>query len=482
MEEQARLPVTLPVPNPTPSYWHIPKSPLSNHLHADLLPPTADFVIIGSGITGTLLAYNLLNALPDSNIVMLEAREVCSGATGRNGGHTKAASYREYLAHKEVLGKEEALRIARLEYQNILETHRLAEKENVNEGSYLCRTVDVVYDEKTFREGKKAIEALRADATAEEKKEDGMAWYRVYSAEEAQEKFFVSGKNQNPEVEGDEKLVGAFEYLAGRAVPYRIVTGILQSCIKRGLKLFTNTMVTKVTSVSRESTPLNAVWAPTGAIMTPNLIFATNGYTAHLLPEMQSLIVPLRGQMTMQLPGSSSTLPTPLPTTYSFIYKSGYEYMIARPSEQGSDKQQHVLIGGGLCRLPEGGANEYGTCDDGVLNDDISKYLGGTCSGYFGKESWGEGMVKNEWTGIMGATADGRPFVGRMPEREGVWICAGFNGHGMVLCLKSAEALVHMIRGTHPDAIEWFPKSFLMAKDRLRDKFQGRTDLKVMNT
>lgn len=85
----------------------------------------------------------------------------------------------------------------------------------------------------------------------------------------------------------------------------------------------------------------------------------------------------------------------------------------------------------------------------------------------------------------MGATADGRPFVGNVPGHKSLWISAGFNGHGMVLCLKSAEALVKMIdyetkcrAGAKPPALDWFPKSFLINQERLEKcRFKGRTDL-----
>jgi glycine/D-amino acid oxidase-like deaminating enzyme len=75
----------------------------------------------------------------------------------------------------------------------------------------------------------------------------------------------------------------------------------------------------------------------------------------------------------------------------------------------------------------------------------------------------------------MGATADGRPFVGEVPSKKGMWISAGFNGHGMVLCLKSAEALVKIMGGEKPD---WFPASFLITEERLEKcSFSGRMDM-----
>ena len=84
----------LPLPNPTPSFWCYPPSPIATH--ASQLPTYADFVIIGSGITGTSLARKLLDTLHGDGhnvkVLMLEAREVCSGATGRQVLHTSTSS------------------------------------------------------------------------------------------------------------------------------------------------------------------------------------------------------------------------------------------------------------------------------------------------------------------------------------------------------------------------------------------------------
>lgn len=87
------------------------------------------------------------------------------------------------------------------------------------------------------------------------------------------------------------------------------------------------------------------------------------------------------------------------------------------------------MLGGGR-RL---GANgEQPVLDDTKIHPDVSKYLTHAAAGYFGKENWGEdGEVLMEWSGIMGYTVDHQPIVGEAPGQEGLWICAGFNGHGM---------------------------------------------------
>lgn len=73
----------LPVPNPTNSFWHDVPSHLASH-KLDKLPHYVDVVVIGSGITGASVARTLVrNGGVDLRVLMLEARQTCSGATGR---------------------------------------------------------------------------------------------------------------------------------------------------------------------------------------------------------------------------------------------------------------------------------------------------------------------------------------------------------------------------------------------------------------
>jgi hypothetical protein len=86
MDQRAKIPVSLPRDNPTVSYWQDPPDEIADHRTTENLPDSADIVIIGSGITGAAMSYRLLQQ-PEAgrSIVMLEARQACSGATGRNG-------------------------------------------------------------------------------------------------------------------------------------------------------------------------------------------------------------------------------------------------------------------------------------------------------------------------------------------------------------------------------------------------------------
>jgi lysine/ornithine N-monooxygenase len=77
---------SLPTSNSTKSFWHSePSKILLGHQTTTNLPVSADIVIVGSGISGASAAYHLHkeNDGKELNIVMLEAREACWGATGR---------------------------------------------------------------------------------------------------------------------------------------------------------------------------------------------------------------------------------------------------------------------------------------------------------------------------------------------------------------------------------------------------------------
>lgn len=90
-------PAGLPVPNSSSSFWHSePNQFLLGHRTTPELPAEADIVIVGSGITGTSAARFLAedDRAKGKSIVLLEAREACWGATGRNGGKHKPSTTR----------------------------------------------------------------------------------------------------------------------------------------------------------------------------------------------------------------------------------------------------------------------------------------------------------------------------------------------------------------------------------------------------
>jgi hypothetical protein len=85
MEARGKILPPLPREGPTVSYWQEPESDIANLRSNEQLPERADYVVVGSGISGACIAWNLLKKNSAASVVMLEARGAVSGATGRNG-------------------------------------------------------------------------------------------------------------------------------------------------------------------------------------------------------------------------------------------------------------------------------------------------------------------------------------------------------------------------------------------------------------
>ena len=136
-----------PVPDPLPSCWIAETQPLDDFRSSDDLPSAADVVIIGSGFAGVATAYHLLNDNPDPpSIVLLEARKICSGATGRNGGHIKPDLFYTAAKHANMYGAAEAAEIAAFETANLYAVKDLVELEQIDCDFHLTRGLDVFLD------------------------------------------------------------------------------------------------------------------------------------------------------------------------------------------------------------------------------------------------------------------------------------------------------------------------------------------------
>jgi glycine/D-amino acid oxidase-like deaminating enzyme len=74
------------------------------------------------------------------------------------------------------------------------------------------------------------------------------------------------------------------------------------------------------------------------------------------------------------------------------------------------------------------------------------------------------------WTGFRPTTDDGRPYLGAMPGRRGVWVAAGHEGLGVTTALGSAQLLMDLLQEQEPaiDARPYSPARALSGGARPR--------------
>lgn len=150
------------------------------------------------------------------------------------------------------------------------------------------------------------------------------------------------------------------------------------------------------------------------------VILATNAYTSQLLPKVA--IQPRRAQMLASAP--EATILCDLPTYSHF----GYRYWRQLPTGE-------ILIGGwrDTAYDIEVGYDERPTA---AIQSHLEAQLRNLGSG---------AEVTHRWAGTMGFTESGLPLVGRVDEMSNVYLCAGYNGHGMGFAFMSAKQLVETL-------------------------------------
>ncbi|KAI0782801.1 FAD dependent oxidoreductase [Abortiporus biennis] len=466
----------LPQPNSTKAFWFTGTdvNPSPTEGSDGPLPEDADICIIGSGITGVSAAYHLANAFKNETglsrpvrAVILEAREFCSGATGRNGGHLTAHPFPNFVNLEKKYGTDEALRALAIEKYTVDAISKII-KSNGKESE-----VDLVPGGRlnlffTQNEHDEAIMDFEAAKAAGADISD-IEWF---SKEEVEKRFgaiysgvLTPGNNLWPL-----KLVADLYNLANQISPSTFSVNVHTLTPVTSIETIAPTkdasQATFTTSTDKLR-PRFKVVTPRGKIGCSYVLHATNAYVSHLLPQVE--VVPSRGQII----AIRSNVTEEELTKTAGTGNDGFEYWFPRPLEGG---QQHplVIIGGG--REVTKPKFEFYETDDGSVNPAVGKALREFLPAvYPGKYDAGK-EPEMEWTGIMGYTKSGDPFVGPVVDErgehgsyDGQYISAGYTGHGMPRAFACAQAVAGMIVsdivGKSWTLPKWLPRNYLTVKN-----------------
>lgn len=411
----------LPLDNPTLPYWLSQGSDLSNHRTTEELPHEADVVVIGSGFSGTTAAYYVLekDCGKRPSVVILEARDTCSGATGRNGGHLKPDVYFGAPLNEKAYGLAATAELTRFETEQVFDVKRLVEKENIDCDFELTRAIDVFLDRHVL------------DSVVASYQDMKTRGYQFLD-----DLHFITESAKAEQVSGVKGALAAFSFTAGSLWPYKLVAHLLRRCLEWHANLQT---YTPVLSMSRETDGRWVLDTPRGQIAASKVIVATNGYT--LLPELAGKITPARGiACRISVPASGKPAPH-LNNSYSIRYgPREYDYLISRTD--GS-----IVVGGAKQAVLRKDEYWHDNIDDSELIPGAEKYFENYMQRTFHGWEDSQAQVTDIWTGVMGYSSDLMPWVGEMPGKPGIFVTAGFTGHGMPRVLGCSAALAALVRG-----------------------------------
>lgn len=398
------------------SYWlqQVRSDPLLDHRTTENLPQDADTVIIGSGISGTLAAKEHLTIWPDKSVVILEAREFCSGATGRNAGHCKPDQWRGFSKLEKVYGKEQAMKILNNEADTWNALVSYVREHNVDCDLWVGDTLDVPVDDEVARLAKEVFERYR---------EAGGKVDRITVTQEPADAARVSGvKNAK----------ACYAWQASTLQPWKLTAHVMRNNLEKGANLQTYTVATSVTKATGGRRRW-IVQTDRGEIACDNVIHATNAYGAALEPLLKGIITPKPHICTRVVPPRAVSGTRAVRNSYGVLLPDGAFFSInPRCTADGN-----VMFGGSnpgqkalddwVEKHPENCIND-GLADVQGVTKCVKNFIDDNFEGW-SQAAYGPGEgIQYSWSGIIGLSVDGVPFVGELPGKPGQWICAGHHG------------------------------------------------------
>lgn len=168
------------------------------------------------------------------------------------------------------------------------------------------------------------------------------------------------------------------------------MTHLLEKAVSLGVNLQTYTPVTSVSPAATDAKDHRwLVTTPRSTIKTSIVIYATNGYTSALVPEMKDKIVPVKG-IVARLVGKYA----PRLTDSYMMRISDYEYDYMIPRPDGS-----VIVGGAKRDFFRNLNDWFDNSDDSSLIKGARRYFDGYMQRHF--YGWEKSDVRTEdvWTG-----------------------------------------------------------------------------------
>jgi len=164
------------------------------------------------------------------------------------------------------------------------------------------------------------------------------------------------------------------------------------------------------------------------------VVVATDGYGHGLVPELDDTIWPTRGQVIVSEPLDTVLYDRP------HYARQGFDYWQQLPDGR-------VLLGG---------FRDVSILDELTDVEETTPAIQASLEEFLGELIGAEARVTHRWAGIFGLTQDMLPLVGRVPGRDGLWVAAGYSGHGNVLGFACGELVAEAILGESAAQLELF--------------------------
>lgn len=409
------------------SYWaqFLPKvnAPLNQDLNVDV-------AVIGGGYTGLSAAYNIKKTNPELNVILLEAKRVGNGASGRNGALVLAQTYSEggmamgenYKHHREIYD---------ITVESMKRLKALAESSDIDPEYVLNGQCAGIFNEENmqpFREYAAAAQRL------------GMP-IEFWEKEKAVSRL------------GSPDLLGAvYDPNGGMVNPAKLVASLKKLAEDAGVTIYENSQVRGFIEGEKVELPVY-VNDKKYTVNAGSIVIAANAYAGATLGFLKRDIIPTHTQVAVTEPLTEEQ--------YNGIgwkdHLSWYDDQYAGTDADATfhmiiTKDRRIVMGGGSVEYNEDESLLY-PGDLNVIKSQIQKRL------YEIYPSLKGVKIESTWDGLMCETNSKGERIGVTGKHKNIYYSLGYNGgQGVNVAYLFGELVSKLYNGESHKLLEIYTK------------------------
>ncbi|PUA44635.1 FAD-dependent oxidoreductase [Pseudomonas protegens] len=371
---------------------------------------TADVCVVGGGFSGLNTALEL--AERGFSVVLLEARKIGWGASGRNGGQLIRGVGHGLEQFTKVIGSDgvRQMKLMGLEAVDIV-------RQRIERLQIPC---DLTWGYCDLANKPADLEGFAADA--EELRSLGYRHEtRLLQADEMHS------------VVGSKRYVGGLiDMGSGHLHPLNLALGEARAAQQMGVQLFEHSAVTRI-----DYGPEVKVHSAQGTVRAKTLVLGCNAYLNDLNPELGGKVLPAGSYIIATEPLSPAQARELLPQNMAVCdQRVALDYY-----RLSADR-----------RLLFGGACHYSGRDP----KDIAAYMRPKMLDVFPQLA--AVKIDYQWGGMIGIGANRLPQIGRLKDQPNVYYAQAYSGHGLNATHLTGKLLGEAISGQHGGGFDLFAK------------------------
>jgi sarcosine oxidase subunit beta len=337
-------------------------------------PKTASVIVIGGGVVGCSIAYNLARR-GQRDVVVVERETVGSGTTSKAAGGIRV----QFPTETEIRFSLEAIRVF----------ERFQDEFGVDPGYKKIGYLFLVSEQKQLEGFEKRI-ALQRRLGCD---------VRVISPDDARKLV--------PALRVDDLIAAVWGPGDGLAGPAEVTTGFARRARELGVKIVEGI---RVESIERTGGRVTGVTTSAGAIASPLVINAAgpSGARVAKLAGADLPVQPRRRHIFFTEPFPAIPGPVPLTTdvTSGFYFRKEMEQVLLSPGD-----------------VQDMGDDFSASMDWGMVDELVTKAVRRL-------PVIAEARIAGGWAGLRPLTPDEHAIIGPAPGVEGFFLAVGFCGHG----------------------------------------------------